>query len=182
MAQIRIHNTNERIEAEDQVLDFLQKQTILYEHWNADKLSEELKEKYVLSDEEKQRILATYDSEIKELAVRRGYKIWDVITLSEATPNLEELLQKFEAVHTHSEDEIRAITASKGIFIIKGTDDTGYFDVELEAGDVISVPESKPHFFTLMDNRKIVAVRLFIETEGWVASPYNEPEFTKADA
>ncbi|NIK68364.1 MULTISPECIES: acireductone dioxygenase [unclassified Paenibacillus] len=179
MAQIRIRNTDERIEAEDQVLDFLDKQEILYEHWDSAKLPEELKEKFLLNDEEKQQILAIYDSEIKDLAARRGYRIWDVITLSEATPNLEELLQKFEAVHTHSEDEIRAITAGKGIFIIKGTDDIGYFDVELEAGDVISVPESKPHFFTLMDNRKIVAVRLFIETEGWVASPYNDPEFVK---
>ncbi|RED61848.1 1,2-dihydroxy-3-keto-5-methylthiopentene dioxygenase [Cohnella lupini] len=180
MAHIRIRNTNERIEAEDQVLDFLDKQAILYEHWDSNKLTEELKEKFVLSDEEKRQILATYDSEIKDLAGRRGYKIWDVITLSKATPNLEELLQKFEAVHTHSEDEIRAITAGKGIFIIKGTDDIGYFDVELEAGDVISVPESKPHFFTLMDNRKIVAVRLFIEAEGWVASPYNDPEFKES--
>ena len=45
----------------------------------------------------------------------------------------------------------------------------GYFDVELEPGDVISVPENTNHFFTLMDNREIVAVRLFIEKDGWIA-------------
>ena len=84
-------------------------------------------------------------------------------------------------MHTHTEDEIRAITAGRGIFIIKGTDDVGYFDVELEAGDVISVPENKPHFFTLMDNRKIVAVRLFIEKDGWIAHNYADPEFQKAE-
>lgn len=180
MAQIRIRNTDVRIEDEQEVLSFLQSQEVLYEHWDMYKLPAELKEKFVLTDEEKQRILDTYDSEIKDLASRRGYQIWDIITLSEATPNLDELLQKFEAVHTHTEDEIRAITAGKGIFIIKGTDDVGYFDVELEAGDVISVPENKPHFFTLMDNRKIVAVRLFIEKEGWIAKPFEDPEFVSA--
>ncbi|QAY66047.1 1,2-dihydroxy-3-keto-5-methylthiopentene dioxygenase [Paenibacillus protaetiae] len=180
MAQIRIRNTNERIENEADVKAFLDQQEVLYEHWDMSKLPAELHDKFVLSDDEKQQVLNTFDSEIKDLASRRGYQIWDLITLSDATPNLDDLLQKFEAVHTHSEDEIRAITAGKGIFIIKGAGDTGYFDVELEAGDVISVPESKPHFFTLMENRKIVAVRLFIEKEGWVASPYDDPEFVKA--
>ena len=89
------------------------------------------------------------------------------------------MLKKFENVHTHTEDEVRAITAGKGIFIIKGTEDVGYFDVELETGDLISVPENIPHFFTLMDNKKIVAIRLFIETEGWIAHPHDDPAFQK---
>jgi len=178
MAEIRIRNTNERISGEENVRAFLDKQEVLYEHWNPAKLPQELREKFVLTDEEKARILSTFDEEIRDLAGRRGYRT--VIALSDATPNLDELLKKFEAVHTHTEDEVRAITAGKGIFVIKGTEDVGYFDVELEAGDVISVPESKPHFFTLMENRKIVAVRLFIETEGWIAHPFADPEFQKA--
>jgi 1,2-dihydroxy-3-keto-5-methylthiopentene dioxygenase len=180
MAEIRIRNTNERIAGEENVRAFLDKQQVLYEHWNTDKLPESLRDKFVLSDEEKQQILDTFDAEIRDLAARRGYRTWDIVALSDATPNLEELLKKFEQVHTHTEDEVRAITAGKGIFIIKGTDDVGYFDVELEAGDVISVPENKPHFFTLMENRQIVAVRLFIETEGWIAHPYDDPAFQKA--
>jgi len=151
MAEIRIRNTNERISDEQQVRAFLNEQGVLYEHWDTNKLPEHLRDKFVLTDEEKAQILAVYDEEIRDLAARRGYRTWDVISLSEATPNLEELLKKFEAVHTHTEDEIRAIVAGKGIFIIKGSDDVGYFDVELEAGDLISVPENTPHFFTLMD-------------------------------
>lgn len=179
MAQIRIRNTNERIAGEEAVRSFLQSQDVLYEHWNADNLPEQLKEKFVLSDEEKNQILAAYEKEIHDLAARRGYRTWDIIALSDATPNLEALLKKFEDVHTHTEDEVRAITAGKGIFIIKGTEDVGYFDVELSTGDVISVPENTPHFFTLMENRQIVAVRLFIETEGWVAHPFADPAFQK---
>lgn len=180
MAEIVIRNTQQRIKGEDQVREFLTSQEVLYEHWDASKLPTELKDKFVLSDEEKSQILATFDGEIKDLAARRGYLTWDIVALSEATPNLDEVLKKFEQVHTHTEDEVRAITAGRGIFIIKGSDDVGYFDVELEAGDVISVPEHKPHFFTLMDNRQIVAVRLFIETEGWIAHPFDDPAFQKA--
>lgn len=180
MAEIRIRNTDERIAGEQNVKAFLDKQDVLYEHWSTAKLPAELQEKFVLTDDEKAQILSTFDEEIHNLAGRRGYRTWDVIALSDATPNLDELLKKFEQVHTHTEDEVRAITAGKGIFIIKGTDDVGYFDVELEAGDVISVPEHKPHFFTLMENRQIVAVRLFIETEGWIAHPFEDPTFQKA--
>ncbi|MDF2670922.1 MAG: acireductone dioxygenase [Paenibacillus sp.] len=180
MAEIRIRNTNERIQGEQNVKQFLESQEVLYEHWNSSKLPVHLQEQFVLTDEQKAEILQTYDEEIRELAGRRGYLTWDLIALSEATPNLPELLKKFEQVHTHTEDEVRAITAGRGIFIIKGTDDVGYFDVELEAGDVISVPEHKPHFFTLMDNKQIVAVRLFIETEGWIAHPFADPAFQKA--
>jgi len=179
MAEIRIRNTNERIKGEQAVREFLAQYEVIYEHWDTSKLREDLKEKFILTDEEKQEILNTFDADIRDLASRRGYLTWDVITLSEATPNLEELLAKFENVHTHTEDEVRAITAGQGIFIIKGNDEIGYFDVELEAGDVISVPEHTPHFFTLMENKKIVAVRLFIETEGWIAHPHNDPSFVK---
>jgi len=179
MAEIRIRNTNERISGEREVRDFLGKQNVLYEHWDTGKLPSELQEKFVLSDEDKSSIVTAFDAEIRDLAGRRGYKTWDVIALSEATPNLPELLKKFEQVHTHIEDEVRAITAGRGIFIIKGDDETGYFDVELTAGDVISVPEGQPHFFTLMDNKAIVAVRLFIEPAGWVAEPYDDPAFVK---
>lgn len=179
MAEIRIRNTNERISGEQAVREFLASQEVLYEHWDTNKLPVALREKFVLSDEDKSGILSAYQEEITDLAGRRGYRTWDVIALSEATPNLEELLAKFENVHTHTEDEVRAITAGRGIFIIKGSEDVGYFDVELTAGDVISVPEHKPHFFTLMSNRQIVAVRLFIETEGWIAHPHADAAHVK---
>jgi 1,2-dihydroxy-3-keto-5-methylthiopentene dioxygenase len=180
MAEIRIRNTNERISGEDNVAAFLNKQEVVYEHWDTNKLPESLKEKFDLTAEEKQEILSIFDSEIKDLSARRGYRTWDVISLYDGTPNLDELLKKFESVHTHTEDEIRAITAGNGIFVIKGHEDIGYFDVELEAGDLISVPEHIPHFFTLVENRRIVAIRLFVETDGWIAHPYEDPSFQKA--
>ncbi|MFO7264389.1 MAG: acireductone dioxygenase [Bacillaceae bacterium G1] len=177
MAVIRLRNTGERIEGNNNVKTFLNGIGVLYEHWDTEKLPAHLKDKFVLSDEEKEEVLAVYDEEIRSLAQRRGYQKWDVISLSEETPNLDELLQKFQQVHTHSEDEVRAIVAGEGVFTIKGPKDVGYFDAILDAGDVISVPEGTPHFFTLTDTRRVVAVRLFIDPSGWVAHPYDDPEF-----
>jgi 1,2-dihydroxy-3-keto-5-methylthiopentene dioxygenase len=177
MAVIRVRNTNERLEREEVVKKFLNEQGVLYEHWNPAKLPENLREQFILSVQEKEKILEIFDSEIQSLAERNGYVQWDIVCLSEATPNLNELLKKFEQIHVHTEDEVRAITAGNGIFTIKGNDDVGYFDVELTAGDVISVPIHTPHFFTLMENRRVVAVRLFIDSSGWVAHPYEDPEY-----
>jgi len=99
VAEIRIRNTNERITGEENVKAFLDPEQVLYEKWDPNKLPAYLRNKFVLTDGEKAEILAAYDEEIRDLAARRGYKIWDVIALSEETPNLEELLKKFEAVH-----------------------------------------------------------------------------------
>lgn len=177
MASIRIRNTGERIEGESNVRAFLEDQGVLYEHWDTGKLPEKLRDKFVLTDEEKEEILQAYDEDIRSLAERNGYVKWDVVALSPETPNLDELLKKFEQVHVHTEDEVRAIAAGNGIFTIKGKEETGYFDVELSPGDVISVPVNTPHFFTLMENRRVVAIRLFIDPSGWVAHPVEDPAF-----
>lgn len=174
MAEIVIRHTGERITEADEVHAFLQRQSILYELWDAARLPEHLREKFDLSPEDKESILQAFDTEIQSLALRRGYQNWDIVALSEQTPNLEELLVKFQKIHVHTEDEVRAITAGNGIFTIKGDAETGYFDVELSPGDVISVPVNTPHYFTLMENRRVVAVRLFIDAAGWVAHPYEE--------
>ncbi|WP_347552032.1 acireductone dioxygenase [Pseudalkalibacillus hwajinpoensis] len=176
MAVIKVRNTNEVIEGNEKVSAFLKEEGVLYEHWVVAKLPEELKGNCHVTDEQKDEILAVFDPEIRSLAERNGYGSWDVVALSEQTPDIENLLKKFEQVHVHTEDEVRAITAGHGIFVIKGHGETGYFDVELDPGDVISVPVDTPHFFTLMDDRQVVAVRLFIDPSGWVAHPYEEKE------
>ncbi|WP_332692486.1 1,2-dihydroxy-3-keto-5-methylthiopentene dioxygenase [Halalkalibacter lacteus] len=176
MAVIKVRNSGEVIKGYENVHAFLEAQGVFFERWDMSKLPKSLVAKFDLSDDDKSEILKAYDADIRSLVERRGYQNWDIVALSEITPNLEELLKKFEQVHTHTEDEVRAITAGHGIFIVKGDEETGYFNIELEAGDVISVPENTPHFFTLMDDRQVVAVRLFIETEGWVAHSYEEKE------
>lgn len=179
MATIHIRNTDQRISDETAVRQFLTDNEVYYDHWALDAIPLELREEFTLDEAQKEQILESLSPQIEALAKERGYVKWDVVAMSEKTPNLEEILKKFEQVHTHTEDEVRVMAAGSGVFIIKGKDG-GYFDVVLSAGDVISVPEKTPHFFTMTDERRFVAVRLFIDPSGWVAHPFEDPAFTKA--
>ncbi|MGG4013152.1 1,2-dihydroxy-3-keto-5-methylthiopentene dioxygenase [Bacillus smithii] len=177
MATIRLHETNERITKEEEVIQFLDEQGVIYEKWDITKLPEHLREKYLLTEEEKNEILETFKEEIADISERRGYKAQDVISLSENTPNLDELLTNFKREHHHTDDEVRFIVSGHGIFVIQGKDGK-FFDVELEPSDLISVPENTRHYFTLQEDRRVVAIRIFVTTEGWV--PIYEKEEAKA--
>ena len=167
MAIIKIQGTNETIEEQNEVATFLENQEVVYEHWDVEKLPETLREKFNLSDEEKQEILNAYKTEIEDISTRRGYQAADIISLSDSNPNLDELLKNFERKHIHTDDEVRYIVSGHGVFIIQGSDER-FFEVHLSPGDLISVPENITHYFTLSDDRKVVAVRIFVTTEGWV--------------
>lgn len=167
MAQIHIHGVNTRIEKKEEVQQFLQNEGVLYEKWDITKLPVHLKDNYALTAEQKQEILEIFSAEIADISKRRGYKASDVISLSIATPNLDDLLVNFKQEHHHTDDEVRFIVCGHGIFAIQGQDGT-FFDVELEPGDLISVPENTRHYFTLQEDRQVVAIRIFVTTEGWV--------------
>lgn len=168
MATILIHNEeNTLLENEQEVASYLENQGVIYEHWDIEKLPNRLSEKYDLTDEEKDEILTVFQKEIKSISEKRGYKAQDVISLSDATPNLDELLQNFKREHHHTDDEVRFIVSGHGIFAIQGKDGV-FFDVRLNPGDLISVPPNIRHYFTLQEDRKVVAVRIFVTTEGWV--------------
>ncbi|ANU21026.1 acireductone dioxygenase [Planococcus plakortidis] len=167
MAIIKIQGTDETIESQQEVAAFLESQEVVYEHWDIHKLPEPLREKFDLSDEEKEQILEAFRSEIDDISARRGYKAADVISLSDSNPKLDELLKNFQRKHIHTDDEVRYIVSGHGVFIIQGQDER-FFEVHLTPGDLISVPENITHYFTLAEDRKVVAVRIFVTTEGWV--------------
>jgi len=167
MAYITFQNKKEQIHEQEAVASFLSSQEVIYENWDISKLPPSLVEKYLLSDEEKEEILNTFTGEIADISARRGYKAQDVISLSENTPNLAALLTNFKNEHHHTDDEVRFIVSGHGVFVIQGKDGE-FFDVHLNPGDLISVPENTRHYFTLEEDRKVVAVRIFVTTEGWV--------------
>lgn len=177
MAHIVLQSTKQEIHGQEEVASFLEAQGVIYEHWDINKLPEHLQEKYILSDEEKAEILSVFAGEIKDISVRRGYQAQDVISLAEHTPNLEQLLTNFQKEHHHTDDEVRFIVSGHGVFIIQGSDEE-FFEVFLNPGDLISVPPNVRHYFTLQDDRKVVAIRIFVTTEGWV--PIYEKEHQDA--
>jgi 1,2-dihydroxy-3-keto-5-methylthiopentene dioxygenase len=167
MAYITFQSREDQIHNQEEVADFLASQEVIYENWDISKLPGELVEKYLLSDEEKEEILNVFSAEILDISARRGYKAQDVISLSDNTPNLDTLLTNFKNEHHHTDDEVRFIVSGHGVFVIQSKDGE-FFEVHLSPGDLISVPENTRHYFTLEEDRKVVAVRIFVTTEGWV--------------
>ncbi|PIC80819.1 acireductone dioxygenase [Sporosarcina sp. P18a] len=168
MATITIQGSNEVIEGQQEVAQFLTQQEVIYEHWPIDQLPTHLREKFNLTDSEKEEILHAFKSNIDAISERRGYKAADVISLSKDTPNIEEMLKNFEREHHHTDDEVRFIVSGHGVFVIQGRDQR-FFEVHLDPGDLISVPENIRHYFTLAEDRQVVALRIFVTPEGWVA-------------
>lgn len=167
MATIQFQDSKKVILEQAEVAAYLENQEVIYENWEMSKLPKDLQEKFLLTDDEKQAILNAFQDEIKNISERRGYKAADIISLSENTPNLEELLTNFQREHHHTDDEVRFIVSGHGVFVIQG-EGGQFFEVHLNPGDLISVPENTRHYFTLAEDRKVVAIRLFITQEGWV--------------
>jgi 1,2-dihydroxy-3-keto-5-methylthiopentene dioxygenase len=113
-----------------------------------------------------EEILAAYGAEIDRLKQRGGYTTADVIDVSPETPNLESMLSKFNREHWHNEDEVRFIVRGRGVFHIRPRSGA-VAAVEVEAGDLIRVPRGTWHWFDLCVDRRIVAIRLFQQPEGW---------------
>ena len=93
-----------------------------------------------------------------------------MIDVNPATPNLDEMLAKFDKEHTHSEDEVRVILAGLGIFFLNLGGRVA--SVEVGPGDMLRVPKGTTHWFTLCKDRRIRAIRWFQQTSGWT------PEYT----
>jgi 1,2-dihydroxy-3-keto-5-methylthiopentene dioxygenase len=167
MAVIRIQETGKELRAEKDVFSFLSGQKIQYEHWDINRVSPELLRQELFSDTDKQTVLDAYDPELQVLRENQGYVKVDVIALSAKITGLEEKLDVFRKEHLHTEDEVRFILDGRGIFFIHPK--TGsVFEIEVHAGDFISVPAYTWHWFDLCEERRIKAVRLFQKEDGWV--------------
>ncbi len=158
MACIIIADENRRIDDVDAIRSFLAKTNIRYERWP---LAERV-DPNAPADE----ILAAYAPEIDVLKREGGYVTADVVNITSETPNLEAMLQKFSKEHTHSEDEVRFILRGRGLFHVH-VDNGLVFAIQVEAGDLISVPRGTKHWFDLCGEKTIRAIRLFQDMTGW---------------
>jgi 1,2-dihydroxy-3-keto-5-methylthiopentene dioxygenase len=106
--------------------------------------------------------------------VAHGYHSMDLVVLHPGTPGLDEALQRFDRPHTHADDEVRYILEGEGLF--------GFFNAEgqervlrVVPGDYLRIPAGVEHRFTLTARRRIKALRLFSDMEGWVARYTQRP-------
>lgn len=159
MASITVQDEQRRIDDPAEISAFLAPFGIQYEKWD---VAGRISSPDVTSEE----ILAAYAPEVARLKAAGGYVTADVINVTPDTPNLDAMLAKFAAEHTHSEDEVRFIVKGRGVFHIH-PEGGPIFGIELEAGDLINVPRDTKHWFNLCSDRTIRAIRLFQDPSGW---------------
>lgn len=115
-----------------------------------------------------QEVIAAYRADIDRLMSEEGYRAVDVISLQPDHPDRATLRKKFLDEHTHSEDEVRFFVAGSGQFTLHI--DGRVYEILCESGDLIGVPDGTRHWFDMSESPYFVAIRLFTNTEGWVAN------------
>ena len=111
-------------------------------------------------------IMAAYRADIDRLVAARGFRSVDVVSITPDSPQRETMRTKFLDEHFHKEDEVRFFVAGSGLFTLHVADKV--YEVLCEAGDLISVPDSTPHWFDMGPEPSFVAIRFFTEADGWV--------------
>jgi len=158
VASISIPVNKSRIDDPRAIVAFLEPFRIHHERWPVNG--------HIARDASAEEILAAYAPEIARLKRAGGYVTADVITVTPDTPGLEALLDRFNKEHYHTEDEVRFIIHGAGLFHIH-LEAHPVFALQLEAGDLISVPAGMRHWFDLCADRRLRAIRLFQDPAGW---------------
>lgn len=169
MAIVTKQSTQQQWTGNEQIIPLLSSHGILYENWDVSRLEQS---PALEGESAQEHVLRVFADEITRISEQHGYRTADVVALSPATPNLDDLLAKFDKEHYHTEDEVRFVVSGRGVFSIRGKDDEMY-DVEVRPGDLLAVPEGTYHYFDLCEDRNIQCIRLFTDMTGWVAHYVN---------
>ncbi len=164
MAILSIPDEQIIIKDVDQIRTFMNQRGIFFDQWQCGVEFEDS-----ASQEE---ILEAYSNDLNPFMKQGGYKTADVISIHRSTENYEAIRTKFLAEHIHSEDEIRFFVDGQGLFWFN-LEKEPIFNLLCEKGDLISVPAGTKHWFDAGETNPFVkAIRIFIDTTGWI------PEYT----
>ncbi len=166
MARIRVQDENREITDHQEIIEFLKPFGISYEKWEV--------ERRISPEATNEEILDAYAPEIEHLKEQGGFVTADVINVTPETPGLAAMLAKFNKEHTHSEDEVRFTIKGSGLFHIH-PDNAPVFAIQVESGDLISVPTGTQHWFDLCEDRTIRCIRLFEDMSGWTPHYVDNP-------
>lgn len=164
MAVLSIPSTGLEIKDPAEIKQYLNQRGVFFAQWEASVVFED-----TASQEE---ILGAYRHELEPYMSANGYTTADVISINKLTENYDAVRAKFLSEHTHSEDEVRFFVDGQGLFWFN-LDGHNVFNVLCQSGDLISVPAGTKHWFDAGEKNPFVkAIRIFIDTSGWV------PEYT----
>lgn len=165
MSSLRIFSVNQpqdvRFHSDDAavIAEKLQQHGVRFEQWQA--------KAPINANSSAEQVMAAYASDIDRLKQQQGYITVDVIALSPNHPDKATLRQKFLDEHIHTEDEVRFFVRGQGLFCLHLGDEV--YQVLCQQNDLISVPANTPHWFDMGTEPDFTAIRLFNNTEGWVA-------------
>ena len=167
MAILTIPDLNKQLNNPAEIKQYLNERGVFFDQWQAAVVFEDT----ATPDE----ILHAYSHELNPYMEANGYKTADVISINSLTPNYDQIRAKFLSEHTHSEDEVRFFVDGEGHFWFNLGENEPIFNVLCQAGDLISVPAGTKHWFDAGESNPFVkAIRIFIDTSGWV------PEYTNS--
>lgn len=182
MSELRIYSENNpaspavTYDDERYIAKSLKAKGVRFERWEASQP--------VGNGDAPDKILAAYAKEIEALKSECGFQTADTISLTPDNPAKDELRKKFLDEHTHSEDEVRFFVDGEGLFYLHLDD--GVYAIHCCKNDLISVPAGTKHWFDMGPNPNFTCIRLFTNTEGWVANftgdniAVNFPRFEEA--
>ena len=130
---------------------------------------EKLHERPDKKDLENEAILNLYQQEIDSIKNDYGFQSVDIINVSPTfaqTEKFEPMRSKFLDEHTHTDHEVRYFIDGQGLFYIHHEDKI--YGLLCTAGDFISVPANKKHWFDMGSSPNFKCIRFFTDDEGWV--------------
>ncbi len=164
MALVKVRGSRAVVSDRSDVSSLLAASGVRYQRWGTERVPASLKGTS-LTDADKARVLDLYRDEIAAENAERGYVAADVVALAPDNPELAEICARFDKEHTHDDDEVRFVVSGHGTFTVRGHREEA-IDITLGPGDYIVVPKNRRHWFTLLADRTIVAVRLFKDQGG----------------
>lgn len=166
MAVLSIPTLNFQTDNVSEIRSFFNERGIFFDQWVCDVVFDDT----ATTNE----IIDTYKKDLEPFMNENGYLTADVISINALTDNYEFIRNKFIQEHTHSEDEIRFFVDGKGLFWFN-LENQPVFNLLCERGDLISVPAGTKHWFDAGQNNPFVkAIRIFIDSSGWV------PDYTNS--
>jgi len=151
-----------------EIQSFLSARGIAFETWAMPDEALALGRRPQLDEAGKSRLLELFADELAEKATSGGYLSADVVAIRPNIPGVADALAKFDKVHFHDDDEVRAIVGGQGVFGLIG-DDGRQFLLQMVPGEYVSLPKGIWHWFYCLTDTNVTALRLFKDNPAWVA-------------
>ncbi|MFD1425135.1 cupin domain-containing protein [Laceyella tengchongensis] len=162
MANLFVFNEEVETQDHDKITFFLERFGIRFGKVELPDQAKELAKLQTLTDEQRSGLIDLFPEEIDKFSSLTGYRS-DVVCFYPGFEHLDFILSKFAPIHFHFENEFWYFVDGSAKFGYLGHDGTK-FQVTVEAGEFIQVPEGVWQWFELTEEKRMKAIRFFYTT------------------